>query len=92
MKTWFGELGRAVPKDVSLATLSRAFDRNWSGIDQQEAEIGRRAVELLVSLFHSGERGAPSTPVRLLVEGRWIEGDTTRRIGPPAAKLLERLG
>jgi len=92
VKTWLESIGRSVPKDVSLATLSRVFDRDWSGIDQQELEIGRRAVELLVSLFHSGERGAPATPVRLLVEGRWIEGDTTRRIGPPAAKLLERLG
>jgi LacI family transcriptional regulator, repressor for deo operon, udp, cdd, tsx, nupC, and nupG len=49
-------------------------------------------VELLGSLFHSGERGAPATPLRLLVEGRWIEGETTRHLGPPASELLTRLG
>lgn len=92
VRTWLEAAGRSVPDDVSLVTLSRAFDRSWSGIDQQEAEIGRRAVELLVTLFHSGERGAPATPLRLLVEGRWIEGETTRRAGPPATALLDHLG
>jgi LacI family repressor for deo operon, udp, cdd, tsx, nupC, and nupG len=91
VRTWLEAAGRSVPEDVSLATLSRVFDRDWSGIDQQESEIGRRALELLVSLFQSGERGAPATPLRLLVEGRWIEGETTRRIGPAAKDLLERL-
>jgi LacI family transcriptional regulator len=92
VRAWLEASGREVPSDVSLATLSRAFDPTWSGIDQQEAEIGRRALELLVSLFQSGERGAPATPLRLLVEGRWIEGETTRRIGPPAGELLAKLG
>jgi DNA-binding LacI/PurR family transcriptional regulator len=91
VRDWLEATGHEVPADVSLATLSRAFDADWSGIDQQEAEIGRRALELLVSLFQSGERGAPATPLRLLVEGRWIEGETTRRIGPPAEELLARL-
>lgn len=92
IRGWLEAAGATAPGDVSLATLSRVFEKQWSGIDQQEVEIGRRAVELLVSLFHSGERGTPATPIRLLIEGRWIEGDTTRRLGPPAADLLERLG
>ena len=91
VRGWLEAAGHSAPADVSLATLSRVFDQTWSGIDQQESEIGRRALELLVSLFQSGERGAPATPLRLLVEGRWIEGDTTRRIGPPAKALLDRL-
>ena len=91
VRQWLETAGIIAPTDVSLATLSRAFDANWSGIDQQESEIGRRALELLVSLFQSGERGEPATPLRLLVEGRWTEGETTRRIGPPAEELLDRL-
>ena len=92
VRTWLAATGVSAPADVSLATLSRVFDPTWSGIDQQEVEIGRRAVELLVSLFHSGERGTPAMPLRLLVEGRWIEGETTRRIGPAVAELLAKLG
>jgi LacI family transcriptional regulator len=91
VRIWLETAGIIAPTDVSLATLSRAFDAHWSGIDQQESEIGRRALELLVSLFQSGERGEPATPLRLLVEGRWTEGETTRRIGPPAEELLERI-
>ena len=46
----------------------------------------------LAEYLASGGGGAPATPLRLLVEGRWIEGETTRRLGPPAADLLARLG
>lgn len=92
VRGWLQAAGKSVPEDMSLSTLSRVFAPDWSGIDQQESEIGRRAIELLVSLFHSGERGAPGMPVRLLVEGRWIEGETTRRIGPPAQDLIDRIG
>ncbi|AHF91398.1 transcriptional regulator [Opitutaceae bacterium TAV1] len=91
VRGWLDAAGVRVPEDVSLATLSRSQDPDWSGIDQQEKLIGARTVELLISLFQSGERGAPATPMRMLVEGRWIEHETTRRIGPPAAELIERL-
>ncbi|AKC83228.1 LacI family transcriptional regulator [Verrucomicrobia bacterium IMCC26134] len=91
IRIWLEALGHKVPGDVSLATLSRVFDPDWSGIDQQEEQIGMRAVELLVSLFQNGERGAPGTPLRMLIEGRWCEGDTTRRLGPPATDLLAKI-
>ncbi len=91
VRGWLEALGKSVPADVSLATLSRVFDPDWSGIDQQEEQIGMRAVELLVSLFQNGERGVPGTPLRMLIEGRWCEGDTTRRLGPPVTELLAKL-
>ncbi|MFH1499352.1 MAG: substrate-binding domain-containing protein [Verrucomicrobiota bacterium] len=92
VRGWLDAAGFSVPSEVSVATLSRIHDAGWSGIDQQERQIGARAVELLISLFQSGERGAPGTPIRLLVEGRWITGDSTRKLGPPAMELLKRLG
>ena len=91
VRGWLDAAGFEVPAEVSVATLSRIHDLDWSGIDQQERQIGARAVELLISLFQSGERGAPGTPIRLLVEGRWITGDSTRKVGPPAMELLKRL-
>ena len=48
-------------------------------------------MELLISLFQTGERGVPATPLRLLVEGRWIDAGTAKKIGPPLADLLARL-
>ena len=50
------------------------------------------AVILGAALGASAQTQAPATPLRLLVEGRWIEGETTRRIGPPAEELLEKIG
>ncbi|MET0263762.1 MAG: LacI family DNA-binding transcriptional regulator [Rariglobus sp.] len=91
VKTWLEGAGYEIPDDISIVTLSRVFDPEWSGIDQQEKEIGARAVELLISLFQSGERGVPATPLRMLVEGRWIEADTVKKIGPPVESLLKRL-
>ena len=91
VKTWLEEAGYTIPADVSIATLSRIFDPQWTGLDQQEKEIGARAVELLISLFQTGERGVPTTPLRLLVEGRWADGGTVKKIGPPNTELLVRL-
>ncbi len=91
VKTWLKGAGYDIPNDIGIVTLSRVFDPDWSGIDQQEKEIGARAVELLISLFQSGERGVPATPLRLLVEGRWIETGTVKKLGPPATELLKRL-
>lgn len=91
VKTWLEAAGYSIPADVSIATLSRVFDPQWTGIDQQEKEIGARAVELLISLFQTGERGVPATPLRLLVEGRWADGGTVKKIGPANTELLVRL-
>ncbi len=91
VKTWLEGADYAIPDDISIVTLSRVFDPDWTGIDQQEKEIGARAVELLISLFQSGERGVPATPLRLLVEGRWIEAGTVKKLGPPVNELLKRL-
>ena len=91
VKTWLEDAGYRIPNDISIVTLSRIYDPSWTGIDQQEKEIGARAVELLISLFQTGERGVPTTPLRLLVEGRWIDGGTVKKIGPPVTELIKRL-
>lgn len=91
VSTWLTEAGVNVPGDVSVSTLSRIRDPHCAGIDQQENIIGARAVELLISLFQSGERGTPATPLRLLVEGKWMPGPTVRAVADPQTELLSRL-
>jgi LacI family transcriptional regulator len=88
---WLRELGQRVPEDVSVATLSRTQQPGWAGIDQQEHMVGARAIELLISIFQAGERGVPDTPLRLLVEGKWIDGETVRAVGEPQPELLVAL-
>ncbi len=47
-----------------------------AGVDQNDNLIGRSAVDFLVGMIHRNERGVPEPPLRILVEGKWIEGNT----------------
>jgi DNA-binding LacI/PurR family transcriptional regulator len=69
-------LGRRVPEDVALAALSVLDGHADAGIDQNSREIGRAAVQTLISLIHHNERGIPQIPREVLVTGRWVDGST----------------
>lgn len=69
-------LGCRVPKDVALAALSVLDGHADAGIDQNSREIGRAAVQTLISLIHHNERGIPRIPREVLVTGRWVDGST----------------
>lgn len=47
-----------------------------AGINQNDFLIGRTAVDFLVDMFHRNERGIPSVPLRILVEGTWVDGSS----------------
>ncbi len=71
--------GYRVPQDLGLATLSVLDGRADAGIDQNSKEIGRAAVQMLISLIHHNERGIPAVPREVLVSGRWVDGRTLPR-------------
>lgn len=66
----------SVPRDVALAGTSISDIALSAGINQNSLEIGRAAVESLVSLINNNDRGRPSAPRRILVEGFWQDGDS----------------
>jgi LacI family transcriptional regulator len=70
------QAGYRVPQDVAVAALSVLDGNADAGIDQNSEEIGRAAVQLLISLIHHNERGIPEVCRELLVEGRWQDGST----------------
>lgn len=47
-----------------------------AGICQNDPVIGRTAVDHLVGMIHRGERGLPETPLHLLVDGIWTDGES----------------
>jgi DNA-binding LacI/PurR family transcriptional regulator len=74
-----GMLARAgyrVPADLGLATTSVADGYADAGIYQNSDEIGKAAVQLLISLIHHNERGIPRVRREVLVEGEWVDGST----------------
>ncbi len=76
LRIWLKQLNYRVPQDVGLAALSVLDGHADAGIDQNSREIGRAAVQTLISLIHHNERGIPQTPREVLVSGRWVDGCT----------------
>lgn len=66
----------SIPGDVGMAGTTISDIPLSAGIDQNSLEIGRAAVEALVSLINNNDRGRPAAPRRILVEGFWQNGDS----------------
>jgi DNA-binding LacI/PurR family transcriptional regulator len=71
--------GCRVPEDIAVATLSVVDGHFDSGVDQDSYEIGRVAMSTLAGLIYQNERGIPERCRRILVEGRWVDGQSLPR-------------
>jgi LacI family transcriptional regulator len=59
---------------IGVPTGSRRF----SGIDENAGRVGETAAEQLSHLIRIGTRGIPPISTLTLIDGRWIDGETTR--------------
>lgn len=98
MPQWLRTVGLECPLDVGLVSLDvTGVTASWAGIDQNSDDIGRAAVDLVLSKIRAGERGIPRVRRSLLVHCHWSEGDTIRPAGaatngePPARKRQKTL-
>ncbi|HSI85109.1 MAG TPA: LacI family DNA-binding transcriptional regulator [Candidatus Methylacidiphilales bacterium] len=72
--------GMRVPEDVSFAHVSQpSFFTGFrlSGLNQNWFVAGAAAVDSVVAQLHRNERGVPEHPKTVMVEGHWVEGDST---------------
>lgn len=76
MRATLEKIGYDVPADIGLAAFSVLDGGADSGIDQNSLEIGKAAVQMLISLINHNERGIPQICRELLIEGRWVNGST----------------
>jgi len=68
------------PNDLGVAFPNLPLaDPRTAGVVESSMEIGSVAVDVLVAMIHRGERGVPSYPQRIHVEGRWTPGRTLRQ-------------
>ena len=72
-------LGYQVPRDLGLAVFSVLDGKADSGIYQNPEEIGKAAVEMLISLINHNHTGIPKICRELLIEGEWVDGTTLPR-------------
>ena len=61
---------------LALLFLTSCDQSKYAGIYQNDLIIGSTAVDFVVGMIQRNERGIPGTPLRILVEGKWVEGDT----------------
>lgn len=71
------KIGVVPPRDAGLVHIGGYKpEPSFALIDQEPARIGAAAVDLLVSMFYTGERGLPANPLQIHVEGTWWDGPT----------------
>jgi DNA-binding LacI/PurR family transcriptional regulator len=68
------ELGYRIPEDIAVAGTTIFDVPVDAGINQNPEDIGRIAVQMLVSQINLSERGVPAVPCRTLVESAWQDG------------------
>lgn len=74
---WLKEEGIRVPEDVGLVELrNEQPSQGHAGMFYDPAKIGALGIEMLVGLIHRNERGAPSDPHEVLLNGTWCDGWT----------------
>ena len=84
---WMEDCGARVPQTHGFASLNLLYrTRPCAGLDQQPAELGARAVELLIAQLQRNEHGVPAWPTTTTVPARWVDGPTVRKAPKASAR------
>jgi LacI family repressor for deo operon, udp, cdd, tsx, nupC, and nupG len=77
---WLRQAGYKIPADVGLVECNlQETETDRSGVVEASREIGRAAGHHLAAMLQRGEYGVPLQPQRLLIDGAWRDGPTTRK-------------
>ena len=52
-------------------------------------QIGTAALDVLIAMLHRNERGVLTMAQHILVDGVWLNRNTTRQVGPPTPWFLD---
>ncbi len=74
-------LGLRVPGPVAFASANKAGRSVFAGIEERPEEIGAAAIEQLAGMIQRGEKGIPTIPKVIMIEGRWMAGRSVRGKG-----------
>ena len=80
------EAGYRVPEDIGFATL-HGKPSKVCGLNEDVETCAASAVNFLDQTIRLGERGIPKTPINLMIESKWMDGNTLRRINAPGKSL-----
>lgn len=78
---WLEEMNVRIPEDLGVAHISpRPEGRQFAAVVENSHLIGQIAVDHLSGLLQRNERGIPEYPQRILIESKWVPGDTVRTL------------
>ncbi|HUG12077.1 MAG TPA: LacI family DNA-binding transcriptional regulator [Opitutaceae bacterium] len=80
---WLEEGGVRVPQDVAFACLNVFSYMPFSGISVQIDEVGRTAMDLMISQLSENMWGVPTDQKIVMLEPHWVDGETM----PPAKSV-----
>jgi LacI family transcriptional regulator len=76
---WLRQRGIEVPQQLGVAVVSHFLEgTGFSGMQQNQADIGSWAVELVLARIAHQDLGIPTHPRIEMVESEWVEGTTLR--------------
>ena len=77
---WIRELPLRIPEDIGVIQLEwREKHPEIAGMNQHNDVAGEAALDMLLSMIHTGERGVPDYPRTTLIGASWVEGPSVRR-------------
>ncbi len=87
VREWLPAAGAKVPETCGFADLDvdDESDTPYSGIRQNNEQVSAAAIDLVIGQLQRHERGLPKCPKIMLVEGKWVDGATTRAHSSRAA-------
>ncbi|XHR30954.1 MAG: LacI family DNA-binding transcriptional regulator [Chthoniobacteraceae bacterium] len=89
---WITELGIRVPKDAGFIDLDCMVSNGVrAGVSQNHANVGAAAVDNLIRMIQQNERGIPSVPQTIYLDGAWVDGKTVRAI-PAKTRRFDKSG
>lgn len=89
---WLQPLGFRIPDDIAIAQLEPVFyPFQYSGIDGRFEQVGRSAVDLLVTQIHANEFSLAQHPNHVLNAGVWRPGVTAPPRGANCVSAYDEL-
>ena len=77
VRKWLEPMGLKAPRDMGLIQLEwRESNPDWAGMNQHNDISGEVAVDMLVTMIHSGVKGIPPFPRATLIGPTWVDGKT----------------
>jgi LacI family transcriptional regulator len=78
--SWLKEENIGVPSDLGLVVPDILSGATCAGVQANHDMLTKAAVNLVINMIQRNETGIPSCPQRVQIEGKWVQGDTVRRL------------